>query len=359
VPHHSPSSYSAYFARWEHLESRRLQVAGDLDPTFGDSGRVLAALSVNDVVVQPDGKVLVAGTARVDGTSDGIVARYNADGSLDASFGTGGVTRVALDVSFSHGGLAGIDQGSVEESLRAFAFDADGKIVAVGEESVLRVNVTGSADPQVHLYDSGELVINGTALNDRITVTSDGTTMSVAYRNRSLNFDSTRVRELLVDGRGGDDRIVLGGPGMEFYRDFEDEEFDQVRTATIIGSGGDDTLAGGDEFDVIAGGSGNDVVFAGAGTGDLAGNEGEDTITGGDEADVISGGTGHDVVFGGSGNDTLTATTATTRSTARPAPIALTAEKAPITSMAGLRTIVSPEAVASIRCSARAATTAS
>src|SRR5947209_7684514 len=73
---------------------------GALDPTFGSGGQVLSSFSNNEdvanaVTIQPDGKAVIAGytKAAVSNTfADFLVARYNADGSLDSSFGTGGRT---------------------------------------------------------------------------------------------------------------------------------------------------------------------------------------------------------------------------------------------------------------------------
>src|SRR4051812_29195448 len=80
----------------ERLERRRLLSAGDLDPTFGHGG--FGSVSLGDVTVQkmlaqPDGKILVRGyTARFNGEQDLLVptlVRLNPDGSRDKSFGGG------------------------------------------------------------------------------------------------------------------------------------------------------------------------------------------------------------------------------------------------------------------------------
>ena len=70
---------------------------GSLDPTFGDAGKVTTDLSDFDhadaVALQPDGKIVVAGSAFRGSQPGEIVfglARYNRDGSLDTGFGTGG-----------------------------------------------------------------------------------------------------------------------------------------------------------------------------------------------------------------------------------------------------------------------------
>jgi uncharacterized delta-60 repeat protein len=88
----------------ESPEVRRLLSAGELDPTFGDGGKVTTDLgpgATGDwasqvVVTQPGGKVLVAGTV---GDADvykrvSAAVRYNPDGTMDAAFGSGGKVRV-------------------------------------------------------------------------------------------------------------------------------------------------------------------------------------------------------------------------------------------------------------------------
>src|SRR3712207_2129712 len=71
---------------------RRLFPAGSLDPTFGLGGKVLTAFPgsrVDDAyaaAAAPGGKVVVAGSSN----GDVALARYNANGSLDTTFGVGG-----------------------------------------------------------------------------------------------------------------------------------------------------------------------------------------------------------------------------------------------------------------------------
>jgi uncharacterized delta-60 repeat protein len=67
---------------------------GTLDNTFGTGGIVYTniggASSAQSVTIQPDNKIVVSGTAGV-GNANFAVARYNSNGSLDLSFGTGGI----------------------------------------------------------------------------------------------------------------------------------------------------------------------------------------------------------------------------------------------------------------------------
>ncbi|MDT9071455.1 delta-60 repeat domain-containing protein, partial [Escherichia coli] len=74
---------------------------GRLDESFGDGG-VARGDSGNrndvlaDIVLQPDGKILVAGSTKgieapARARHNFAVARFNPDGSLDPTFGDGGV----------------------------------------------------------------------------------------------------------------------------------------------------------------------------------------------------------------------------------------------------------------------------
>src|ERR671919_2865423 len=73
-----------------------LLAPGSLDPTFDGDGRVATTFGAennrgNAIVIQPDGKIIVAGSQRNSNSfADFALARYNTDGSLDSSFGTGG-----------------------------------------------------------------------------------------------------------------------------------------------------------------------------------------------------------------------------------------------------------------------------
>jgi len=92
---------------------------GDLDATFGTRGVVVTPISASAsaVLLQPDGKlVAVGGTG---GPLTGLaVARYNPDGTLDSSFGTGGTVLTPLG-----------DQGCVGAFGPTAVLQSDGKIL--------------------------------------------------------------------------------------------------------------------------------------------------------------------------------------------------------------------------------------
>jgi uncharacterized delta-60 repeat protein len=120
----------------------RLLKNGALDSSFGSAGGFVPTIpgsSVSfgtDVVVQPDGKILVFGEARF-GTSDFLVVRLLPNGSLDTTFNASGW--VATDI-----GTASTDSAS------ALALQLDGKIVVAGTSNgnaaVARYTPGGSLD---------------------------------------------------------------------------------------------------------------------------------------------------------------------------------------------------------------------
>ena len=103
----------------------RYNADGSLDATFGGGdGKVTTHFGEGDDTVQavsvlPDGKILAAGYAHNSaGDFDFALARYSADGVLDATFGTGGLVTTAL--------------GSSHDEIRAMAVRSDGTIVVAG-----------------------------------------------------------------------------------------------------------------------------------------------------------------------------------------------------------------------------------
>jgi uncharacterized delta-60 repeat protein len=132
----------------------RYNTDGSLDPTFDGDGKVTTDFASNHdqgfaVALQADGKIVVAGEAFLMDL-DFALARYNTDGSLDATFG-GGDGKVSTDLGLSE-----------NDAALAVAIQADGKIVAAGyvrrelfhpsypeDFAVARFNADGSPGPRL------------------------------------------------------------------------------------------------------------------------------------------------------------------------------------------------------------------
>ena len=112
---------------------------------FSDDGKQTSDFEgwedkAHDLAIQPDGKTVAVGTVDVGSEGNPILdfglARYNEDGSLDATFGDGG-TQIT-DVAGEH------------DSLSAVALQADGKIVVTGitdrRLALARYNSNGTLD---------------------------------------------------------------------------------------------------------------------------------------------------------------------------------------------------------------------
>ncbi|MEA2410281.1 MAG: hypothetical protein QOC77_842 [Thermoleophilaceae bacterium] len=78
------------------------------------------------------------------------------------------------------------------------------------------------------------------------------------------------------------------------------------RTATIVGTSGNDIIYGTNGGDVIVGGRGVDQIHGLGGDDVICGEGGRDILQGGSGDDELSGGGSGDAIFGGSGDDFLT-----------------------------------------------------
>jgi uncharacterized delta-60 repeat protein len=125
------------------LEDRCLLSAGALDTTFGGTGVVTTSLgksgaSADAVLIQPwDGKIVVAGDSSGSRGAVMSLARYNADGSLDGAFGSGGKA------------VSGIGTNGYNAAALYPSTDTTGnakRIVEAGAGSLARFNANGSTD---------------------------------------------------------------------------------------------------------------------------------------------------------------------------------------------------------------------
>jgi uncharacterized delta-60 repeat protein len=141
----------------------RLNTDGSLDASWGNGGRVTTAIpgpsndsATNMTVTQPDGKIVVVGTSYAQNNIAGVpgfrlaVTRYNPDGSLDSTFGQGGVALFAANY------------GVFFLSPSAVTLDGSGRIVIAGTSpsstmAVVRLNADGSLDTS--LAGSGEAFV--------------------------------------------------------------------------------------------------------------------------------------------------------------------------------------------------------
>ena len=323
-----------------------------IDSTFGDNGvaavpRVQNSGQLMALALAPDGKILVAGVAELsrynaDGSpdvtfdSDGLVeletaapplsgvgqilpdaggkvtvlfdsanygtytdpvrlARFNANGSLDATFGTGGQSSLAPVMGVDH-------------NLSAVQLD-DGRIALINGELVALSGQRLDFD----LGPNGTLFVTGTTAADTISITVDGSTLHAVRNGVEQTWPLAQVSRIdvladagndvilvsaslpaLIDAQGGDDSVTLAG----------------APAASVSAGDGNDTVIGSAAADIIDGGAGDDSIDAGAGNDSVTDNSGKDSIILGDGNDSFEGrdtGSAAKFIDGGAGDDHLVA----------------------------------------------------
>ena len=192
---------------------------GSLDTTFGTNGKVTHSMLTGSseeiaraVAIQPDGKIVVAGHTGQFGRPgrpannrfDHAVVRYNANGSVDTTFGAGGVASSLIGRIF------------------AMALQPDGGIIVVGDAPqpedmmVARYNANGNLDLNFglggfRLFDLGPL---GAELAENVVVQSNGAiVLSGPHTKPGESVREQHTAVVRLDS-GGDPDASFGTAGV-------------------------------------------------------------------------------------------------------------------------------------------------
>ena len=142
----------------------RLLPDGHLDSGFGASGTSLTDFAGRDdnarsVIVEADGHILVGGittSGGVQSTTDYAVVRYNEDGSIDTSFGTGGKYTADVHGTADYfGGFAILPGGGL---AIAGASAQSTSLVSANDISAVMLATTSSTVPASSFGDAGVFV---------------------------------------------------------------------------------------------------------------------------------------------------------------------------------------------------------
>jgi uncharacterized delta-60 repeat protein/uncharacterized repeat protein (TIGR01451 family) len=142
------------------FQTIRYNTNGSIDGTFGTNGIVIASQPAypSSLVIQPDGKIVVVGT---DHSDNNILIRYNSDGTLDTSFGVGGIVEDVPgyigDVALETSGTI-IVVGAAGENFFVARYNTDGTLNTVFPTSVLGFGYA------VILQNDGNIVVAGQTL---------------------------------------------------------------------------------------------------------------------------------------------------------------------------------------------------
>jgi uncharacterized delta-60 repeat protein len=201
----------------------RYTSAGALDSTFGVGGKVTGAIgaasnAASAIALQPDGKILISGYALYV-SQDSFVARFATDGTLDPTFGSGGIATAPM---------------GPQDSASAIALQSDGKIVLAIQTSgagpggldfaVARFTSVGVLDSSFGTI--GKVVTPIGATHDyanAVALQPDGKIVVAGYMQTPTSGQTVVVRYLSdgnLDpsfGTGGKSLPVFAGKGEGAY----------------------------------------------------------------------------------------------------------------------------------------------
>jgi len=228
----------------------RLGVDGHPDPTFGYQGTVTAPTSVdpvyypNAIVQQSDGKLLVALIGSHAGDASGV-ARLNGDGSIDATYGTGGIAPLAFSTALQAPAMtiqpdgkllvvATAQQSSATfTSLFAQRLNLNGSLdAAFGQSGIASIPFTDTAPRfvpisiplSVFVLTNGQLIITGMQNGPAdqvgqlalLQLNADGTLDSSFGTTGRTVFPAIAALDRASSVRQTDGKIIFGGRTLGF-----------------------------------------------------------------------------------------------------------------------------------------------
>lgn len=220
------AKHSCLFLVLTILTPRSEAAPGDLDVGFNASATGGAG-RVNVVLVQPDGKILVAGNfTHINGTARANLARLNSDGTLETAFNPG-----------------------TDGEVNALALDSGGRIVLGGSfanvggqarSNLARLEADGVIDTSFNPGPNGEIFAVAVQSDDAVLFSGNFVTVGLASRSRFARVDANgvvdpgfapvfsggtfgvaRVIRVISGGRilaGGDFGEVNGSPRSQLVR---------------------------------------------------------------------------------------------------------------------------------------------
>ncbi len=194
----------------------RYTVTGALDASFGTGGIVTTPIGVGGAVaraiaIQADGKIVVAGYYQAGPLNKIAVVRYSNGGSLDSTFGTGGIVTTSI--------------GANNDFAYAVAVQSDGKIVIAGSSNdgtkdlfalvrytavgVLDTsfNITGKVTRQIGL---GNSVASGVAIQTNQFIVAVGVSSNGALNDFAMARYDTNGTLDVAFGTGGEVMTPVG-----------------------------------------------------------------------------------------------------------------------------------------------------
>jgi len=321
---------------------QRLAADGNLDTAFGVDGVVYfdAALGLDyraAVTVQADGKIIIAGESS-DNTAFNVL-RLNADGSFDTSFSEDGKLTIQVpqgEKNYAHSAIVQPDGKILIAGDVITRLNADGSLDTTFGSQDGQYHVDGSSDANYLIGNDTAEIIRGLGGDDVLQgaggrdVLAGGlgadifrfTQIGDSYRtatetgsDRILDFDASQDRVDLIslgftglgDGHNGTLAIQANADGTRTYLKSFDADADGQRfelafegnltgqlnstnvlftAPTVEGTAGKDVITGTALSEVIYGLAGNDRIDGGRGSDVIIGGAGADQLSGGDDPNL-------------------------------------------------------------------------
>jgi uncharacterized delta-60 repeat protein len=169
----------------------RYNLNGSLDTTFDNDGKVMTPADAGylwgyAIAIQPDGKILVAGKASLSFA----LARFNINGSLDTTFGSGGIVTTQI--------------GVLDAQANSVTLQSDGKILVAGysdyDFAIVRYDINGELDVT---FDTDGIVITPVGVSSgqghSLAIQPDGSIL-VAGGSRNGSHDDFTIVRYTVNG---------------------------------------------------------------------------------------------------------------------------------------------------------------
>jgi uncharacterized delta-60 repeat protein len=197
----------------------RFSSSGQLDTSFGDSGFIIVEIgsvaSSNAIVLQSDGKIIAGGFSVLNGLQSFVLVRVNTDGSLDGSFGDGGIVATPTGLG---------------DAVRSMVIDSNGKITVGGSSGtnfgLVRYNPDGSVDTS---FGSNGIVVKSIGSYSQINglaLQQDGLIVAAGYSDSDFavarfdvdgfsdpNFGTNGVVTTVLAGSDAAQALVLQPDG--------------------------------------------------------------------------------------------------------------------------------------------------
>lgn len=213
---------------------------GGIDDTtpgsFGSSGRIETNFTGNDIaadmVLDPDGKIVIAGTVGLTGdvSSDFLIARYNADGDLDTTFGDpdGGVLRtgfvrldaggedIAAKLAISNSriaitGISVVDPDTLASNLATAMLDLNGDLTSFGGSGVA-LREFASFPPMPNQFAGAALATDGSLLVSGVW--AEGTEEEYVFLRYNAAGDTADAQTVPSGGQFPTGGFAVEGSGI-------------------------------------------------------------------------------------------------------------------------------------------------